>query len=409
MKPQNVDFVLLVDSSESMRPCFTQLRAHLKELLYPLQQANFQVRFGLIAYAAGRDRNGPIYDHTFIGGSGPEMIQKLYSPSVKASDFFTSDPAVVARVLGGLEAQGNEDTLLALDIAADFPFGPPDSTRRVIAVFTDEPLEDGVSETQPLAKIPELIQKLMARRIQLFASAPFSGALEQLGSLDRAEIEAVDGGDGLKSVDFRKLLAQMGKSISVSSLQMGPEPAWKKAIFGQDRWSANRSITETNRRVVLSVGESTRLNTSRPITKINVRLQWTASVDLDLHAFYRTKSGEEKEIYWFHRNGPCITLDTDAGIGDVGGQNEENITITSLDGFEQILFATKIFSKGGSYADYDGRVVLQTNNGDDIVVPLTSRERADWCVIAKIDNAANGPSVTNVNQVTDDEPTVGRF
>ena len=137
MKLQNVDLVLLVDSSESMRPCFASLREHLKDLLYPLQQANFKVRFGLVAYAAGRDRGSPVYDHTFIGGSGPEMIQKLYSPSVSAVDFLTSDSAVVTRVLSGLEAQGNEDTLLAHDIAADFPYGSPESTRRVIAVFTD--------------------------------------------------------------------------------------------------------------------------------------------------------------------------------------------------------------------------------------------------------------------------------
>lgn len=409
MNPQNVDLVLLVDSSESMRPCFAALREHLKDLLYPLQQANFKVRFGLVAYAAAPGPGGPIYDHTFVGGSGPEMIQKLYSPQVNANDFFTNDPAVVARVLGGLEAQGNEDTLLALDIAADFPFGPPDSTRRVIALFTDEPLEAGVLEAQPVAKIPELIQKLMSRRIQLFVSAPFSGALEQLGSLDRAEIEAVDGGDGLKAVDFKKLLAQMGKSISVSSLQMGAEPVWKKAIFGQDRWGVNRSITATNRRVVLSVGESARLNTSRPITKINVRLQWTASVDLDLHAFYRTRSGLDRHVYWFNREERHIELDTDAGVGDEGGQNEENITITSLDGFEEILFATKIFMKGGCYADYDGWVAVQTNNGDDIVVPLTSRDRADWCVNAKISNSANGPAVTNVNRITDDKPTVDCF
>ncbi len=406
MKPQNVDLVLVVDCSESMRPCFAALREHLKDLLYPLQQANFKVRCGLVAYAAAPGHGGPIYDHTFIGGSGPEMIQKLYSPQVNTNDFFTSNPAMVAGALAGLEAQGNEDTLLALDIAADFPFGPVESTHRVIAVFTDEPLEAGVSELQPIAKIPELIQKLMSRRIQLFVAAPFSGALEQLGSLDRAEIEAVDGGDGLRAVDFKKLLAQMGKSISVSSLQIGVEPPWKKAIFGQDRWSTNRSITETNRRVVLSVGESARLNTSRPITKINVRLQWTASVDLDLHAFYITKSGQKDEIFFGARRGPQITLDTDAGIGDKSGQNEENITITSLDGFEEILFATKIFKKGGSYADYDGRVAVQTNNGDDIIVPLTSRERADWCIIAKLTNGVNGPTVTNVNSVTDDKPTV---
>jgi uncharacterized protein involved in tellurium resistance len=80
-----------------------------------------------------------------------------------------------------------------------------------------------------------------------------------------------------------------------------------------------------------------------------------------------------------------------------------------LDGFEEILFATKIFMKGGSYADYDGRVDVQTNNGDDIIVPLTSQERADWCVIAKITNGANGPTVTNVNRVTDYEPAVDDF
>jgi uncharacterized protein involved in tellurium resistance len=401
MKPQNVDLVLLVDSSESMRPCFTALREHLKDLLYPLQQANFKVRFGLVAYAAAPGRGGPVYDHTFIGGSGPEMVRKLYSASPNAADFFTSDSSVVTRVLGGLEAQGNEDTLLALDIAADFPFGPPESTRRVIAVFTDEPLEAGVSEAGPMAKIPELIQKLMSRRIQLFVSAPFSSAMEQLGSLDRAEIEAVDGGDGLKSVDFKKLLAQMGKSISVSSMQLGAEPAWKKAIFGQDRWTVDRAITAANRRVVLAVGESAVLDTSQPITKINVRLQWTAAVDLDLHAFLRTKDGQEQHVYFGHRAERAIKLDNDAGIGDRGGQNEENITLTSIDGFEEILFATKIFIKGGCFADYDGRVKVETNNGDDIVVPLTSRERADWCVISKFSNSANGPTITNVNRVTD--------
>ena len=409
MKPQNVDLVLLVDSSESMRPCFAALREHLKDLLYPLQQANFKVRFGLVAYAAAPGRDGPVYDHTFIGGSGPEMMQKLYSPSVNAADFFTSDSSVVSRVLNDLEAQGNEDTLLALDIAADFPFGPPESTRRVVAVFTDEPLEAGVSEAEPMGKIPEIIQKLMSRRIQLFVSAPFSPAMGQLGSLDRAEIEAVDGGDGLKSVDFKKLLAQMGKSISVSSLQMGAEPTWKKAIFGQNHWSGNRAITAANRRVVLAVGESAKLDTSSPLTRINVRLKWTAAVDLDLHAFCISKSGEKKHIYFANRDETGISLDTDAGIGDRGGQNEENLAVTQIERFEEILFATKIFMKGGSYSDYNGGVTVQTNNGDDVTVPLTSRERADWCVIAKISNSANGILVTNVNRVTDEEPSVHAF
>ena len=410
MKAQTVDLILVVDASESMGPCFAQLRQHLNDLLAPLQQANFHVRFGLVAYAAGKDRTGAVYDHTFIGGSGPELIQQLYSPQANPAEYFATDPGAVGRALGALKPQGNEDTLLALDIAADFPFGAVENTRRVIALFTDERLEDGIGGDEPIAKIPELIEKIQQRRIQLFVSAPLSSGLEQLAAVDRAEIEPVNSGDGLKSVDFKKLLAQMGKSISMSSLQMGREPAWRKALYGQDRWSANRSASEATRRVVLAVGESARLNTSEPLTRINVKLQWTASVDLDLHAFVRTRRGEEEHIYFVNKVGQSINLDADAGVGDRGGQNEENITISSLDGFDRILFATKIYKKGGCYADYDGRVAVQTNNGDDIQVPLTARERADWCVIAKIENSSvQGPSVVNVNRVTDDEPSALAF
>jgi len=242
MKPQNVDLVLLVDSSKSMQPCFDQLREHLKDLLHPLEQTNFRTRFAMLAYCATmQDVGRPYYWHTFVGGDDADgMDLKLYRPGMRVDDYFTYDTSSIVRVLEKLVPRGDEDTLMALDTAVDLPFNPPDTTRRVIALFTDERIEDGVNGSSPVYKIPELIEKLMSRRIQLFVSAPFSPALEQLGSLDRAEIEAVDGGDGLKAVDFKKLLAQMGKSISVSSLQMGPERAWRKALFGQDRFTVHQ-------------------------------------------------------------------------------------------------------------------------------------------------------------------------
>jgi uncharacterized protein involved in tellurium resistance len=224
--------------------------------------------------------------------------------------------------------------------------------------------------------------------------------------VDRAEIEPVDGGDGLKAVDFKKLLAQMGKSISISSLQMGPEPSWQRALYGQDKWTEGRAVSASNRRAVLAVGESVKLNASAPLKNIKVTLRWTAPVDLDLHAFYRTKGGEEASVYHGFRESHGIVLDHDAGIGDKGGQNEENLTIDSLAGFQDILFATKIFTKGGCYADYNGKVIVKTNNGDEIVVPLTSRERADWCVIAKLSNSHNGPELINLNKVTIQQPIV---
>jgi len=409
MKSSTVDLVLVVDASSSMGPCFAQLREHLKELIYPLQQAQFKVRFGLLAYAAAK-RNGKVmYHHSFLCGNGHETLQKLYAPEAAESGFFSTDPSSIAQVLDGVVAQGNEDTYVALDIAADFPFGPADSTRRVVALFTDEPLEAGVQEAAPKAKLPELIKKFQDRKIQFFASAPFSESLEDLAAMDSAQIEAITGGDGLQSVDFRKLLAQMGKSISVSTLQAGVEPRFVKALFGQNLWSPEQSVSESNRQVVLSVGESTVLDPSKPLKKINVRLSWSASVDLDLHAFYRTRNGVESEIYYGDKTGPGIKLDFDAGVGDTGGQNEENIVVSAPEKFEEILFATKIFIKGGCYADYGAMIHLTTNNGDNVCVPLTSEERADWCVIAKLTSDANGTSITNLNAVTIETPSVTDF
>jgi len=63
-----------------------------------------------------------------------------------------------------------------------------------------------------------------------------SDASEALAMADRSELEQVDGGDGLAGVDYKLLLGQMGKSISSASLQSSKEPAYTRALFGQDTW-----------------------------------------------------------------------------------------------------------------------------------------------------------------------------
>jgi hypothetical protein len=64
---------------------------------------------------------------------------------------------------------------------------------------------------------------------------PYSDAAQQLSEANGSEIEDV-GGQGLTGVDFRTLLGQMGKSISVSSLQGALEEKYERALFGQDQW-----------------------------------------------------------------------------------------------------------------------------------------------------------------------------
>ena len=238
--PKKVDLVFVIDSSASMRPCLKGLAAHLGEILRPLQGQAMEVRFGLVASSCGKgDSGNRVYSLTTLAASWQETFDVLYkSGSSAQGDLFTSDPDQFSRRLDEVSVEGNENHLFALDCALDFPFRPVATTRRVVALFSDEKIEDGMlDEGEAELMIPKLIEKLTARRILLFGSLPGSPALDSIGSADGAQIEPVSGGDGLASVNFGKLLAQMAKTISVCSLQ-GDEGSYQKALYGQDTFVA---------------------------------------------------------------------------------------------------------------------------------------------------------------------------
>lgn len=409
MPAPNVDLVFVIDASESMQPCFDALRSHLNEVIAPLQGYVAKVRFALVAQSAGGVGGMAVYDHQFLCGSGAEALKKLYQKGPNDPDprneFFTEDPSCLTSALAALKPQGNEDMLVALDVAADFPFGPVANTKRVVALFSDEPFEGGISKNEHNAKIPALIDKLQARHIQLFVAIPDSDAVQELAMADRSEVELVDDGGGLRQVDFKRLLGQMGKSISGSSLQAMGEPTFTRALFGQDKWDAARTLSAGNRDLILRVGESATLDTSRPLTGIRIQMNWTAAIDLDLHAFYRMSDGRERHVYFRNKDDLQVRLDHDSGIGDVGGQNQENIVIEQLAGIDDVIFATHIYGDGDRFCDYDAKVTVETKNGDTFTVPLSAQQRAEWCVIARIDNRNPAqPRVVNENRVSGDEP-----
>jgi hypothetical protein len=231
MKASVVELVFVIDTSESMRPCLEGLARNLDQIVQPLQGFNWKVRFGLVALSMGKADGGAmaVRGVTLAGDVGV-----IYQES---SALFTEDAAGFAAKVRGLELGGDENHLIALDCAFDFPFGPLDKTRRVVALFSDERIEDGMLGPIPIeGSIEKLAEKATARRIMLFAALPSSPALDQLGGIPCSQIEPVTGGDGLASVNFSKLLEQMGKSISVSSLQ-GHEGTYERGIFGQQQWS----------------------------------------------------------------------------------------------------------------------------------------------------------------------------
>ena len=410
MAAPNVDLVLVIDASASMKPCFDGLRQHLSKVLLPMQGHVTSVQFCVLAQSVGMRGRQVVHDHRFLGCNGAEALDLLYkaNPTQGAprSKFFSEDPQKVSNFLAGLKPDGNEDLLLALDIAADLPFGNVGNTCRIIALFSDEPIEAGAVESGRLEKIPALIEKLQQRRIKLFAAIPESPAAMELSQANRSEIEFVEGGDGLKGVDFGVLLSQMGKSISVMSLQSTGEAAYKRALFGQDRWDAAGSVSAIERDVVLAVGESAKFGAGTPLTDVKVQLRWTRPIDLDLHAFFVTRDGRDGHVSFRDRSAHGVVLDHDAGIGDRGGQNVENLTVQDLEPMSAIVFATKIFGGGDRYSDYDGAVEVMPSDGSKFTVPLTAQQRGRWCWIARIDLDANGASVTNLNQVSDDEPVL---
>jgi hypothetical protein len=259
MPSPNVDLVLVIDASESMQPCFDALRVHLDKLILPLQGYAARLRFGLVAQSAGSDRGQAIYDHQFLCGSGLQAIKKLYQRGPNDPDprneFFTADPKRLTAALKALKPQGNEEMLVALDVAADFPFGPLSNTKRVIALYSDEPFEDGVTKGGSSRLISKLMDKLEARHIKLFMAVPEGSAGQELTTVDGASVRYINGGDGLKSVDFGQLLGQMGKSISVASLQSAKEPPYERALFGQNGWTDKEVASLEMREKIGHAGE----------------------------------------------------------------------------------------------------------------------------------------------------------
>ena len=249
MAPKNVDVVLVIDASDSMRPCINQLRAHLRELVKPMQGSMGKVRFGLVAVSALREAqgNGMVFPiETLASRNGQESMQALYGNASNQYELLTEDADKVIAALDAIQVQGDENNLLALDLALDHPFGPVSTTKRVVALFSDEPLETGMEAALWSHKISALVNKIHQRRVKLFCALPYSDLAQELSQANGSEIEAVDGGQGLSSVDFSALLTQMGKSISVSSMQGGLEESYERALFGQDRWP--KGIPDPNSR-----------------------------------------------------------------------------------------------------------------------------------------------------------------
>lgn len=244
MSVQNVDVVLVIDASDSMKPCIDQLRRHLRELIKPMQANVGKVRFGLVALNVLSQSQGSqnVYNYSSLAGGAQLSLRALYEKGNEQVELLTENTEKIIACLDAIKVAGNEDNLWALDTALDYPFGPLSTTKRVVALFSDEPFEGGAMVSLHSFRIAALIEKIHRRHVKLFCALPYSDLAQELSQANGSELEAVEGGQGLSSVNFKELLGQMGKSISVSSMQGGIEEDYHRALFGQDRMTRTDDV-----------------------------------------------------------------------------------------------------------------------------------------------------------------------
>ncbi|MBQ6010305.1 MAG: VWA domain-containing protein [Kiritimatiellae bacterium] len=252
------DVVFVIDASGSMRECFDQLRTNIRKFVEPFREEGFDsLRLGLLAYSANIDRTAKkcIYRNIVIGGEGATAMKSLYgSVPPRGELFFTSskngavDTDSFMRRLDGVRCKGDEDTVFALDCAADFPYGPLESTRRVMVLFTDEKIEDGVLKQESVgegfSQIEKVMEKIVDRHISLYVFAPASPVTDMMSEFSRVFLKNVpefrpEATDTWANIDFARVLEMMGKQVS-SSLSGGNEQDFNRAVFGQDKWTDDR-------------------------------------------------------------------------------------------------------------------------------------------------------------------------
>ena len=251
------DVLFVLDASGSMRPCFDQLKTHIKRFVAPFKEAGFSsLRLGLLAYSANKNYTTKkyVYRNRFLSPHKASNMSVLYGdPKTASTMFFTSPTDIEAGVnqfvrrLDEIICKGDEDTPFALDCAADFPFEPLNTTRRVVILFTDERMDEGVTKMGSLGDRFETLEKIMdkisQRHISLYYYGPHSAATDVIQDYPRvffkdviADQDRQSPTETWDSLDVEHVMESLGKSISSSALSGVEEPATMRAIYGQDSW-----------------------------------------------------------------------------------------------------------------------------------------------------------------------------
>jgi len=238
-----VDVVFCLDASGSMAPCIDGVRRNVGAFLDGLAgDANRKIDCRMDFLAHSCDEAGQLFRSESSRWQNQDLISRLYSANTTPADFFTTEPSTIRSGLDRVAVYGDEAMLVALDLALDFPWRLRAGCHRVVVMLTDEPMESNApaNGTSQASRIGEVIDKIHALGVMLFLVGPKSAGLDELAEADKSQYQQVQQAeDGLGSLDFARVLAHVGKSVSVANPQGQPERPVRRALFGQDRWVAS--------------------------------------------------------------------------------------------------------------------------------------------------------------------------
>ncbi len=148
--------------------------------------------------------------------------------------------------------------------------------------------------------------------------------------------------------------------------------------------------------------------------KLMINLNWTAKVDMDLMAFYRTKDGQAGAVFSDRYPGgtlgslgnfPFIELSGDEGIGMSLDENDEVIHIGRMDHLAELYIVTlnytdAVENKLTPFSEYDGTALILNDRGESAEIKLGSSEKGHIAIVCKIDNAGTmGVKLINMSEV----------
>ena len=133
------------------------------------------------------------------------------------------------------------------------------------------------------------------------------------------------------------------------------------------------------------------------IKQFMVTLKWTTAADFDLAAAYEGKDGKKGLVYFGEKGDlnafPFMQVSEDAGVGDAGGDNKEEMRVMKIDDMKFIWILCWDYGavqegKPARFAGSDVTVSLMDDSGAGHNVSLDTGDAGNVCLVATVDNSS---------------------